>query len=396
MVWNDELEAELTTVSARLGGRKKRKLHSLEVSRVAQLDAVLLQDELLSLLRTQLDAATEHLPETWRSALGRFNPEVIAALKLLIWSFSVRINEPLPGDQLLNLRYRNEALFDKPHLRGLWYLPADAPTRLQRLGHGFGHVFVPMLWERAQEHALLNSWTSLEEDDWRRRVAEWMEKAERVYTVASAANLVVFLFEGTYRSVLERFLRLRVVPAQREAQLAVSFEFINQQLLYDGFSDLLMCLLPLIDWEGLRRRAASVWFAFEAVYTSFMKPWVRYLRKRFASIKRKVQKLHRRLVSKIAKQENGENETENETELKDEGFEILDDELTSSSSSSETEEKEEATKLICVSCGRDPPLMPFTTSCSHVYCYYCLKTLQITDKLQCVGCRAQITSSTRL
>ena len=40
--------------------------------------------------------------------IDRFRPELDAILQSLIWSFSVAVNAPSPGDQLQNVRYLSD------------------------------------------------------------------------------------------------------------------------------------------------------------------------------------------------------------------------------------------------------------------------------------------------
>ena len=64
---------------------------------------------------------------------------------------------------------------------------------------------------------------------------------------------------------------IKVAPkkkATREQKLEVAlreeseeFEMVNQQLLMEGFSEMLLVLLPLINWSGLKR-LGSRWIRF--------------------------------------------------------------------------------------------------------------------------------------
>jgi hypothetical protein len=56
-----------------------------------------------------------------------------------------------------------------------------------------------------------------------------------------------------YRSVLERLLGARLVYAAPDAQRAISFEYLNRQLVWTEMSELLLFLLPLVDVAALKR-----------------------------------------------------------------------------------------------------------------------------------------------
>mmetsp|Transcript_12339 Transcript_12339/g.23972 ORF Transcript_12339/g.23972 Transcript_12339/m.23972 type:complete len:405 (+) Transcript_12339:106-1320(+) len=404
-MWNAELEGELETVTSewRTRGLPRRDAR-LDVSRVAQLDALMLDGELISLLKTQASGVLACVPE-WEQASARFQPELMAVLRLVVWVFSTRVNAAPPGDALQNLRYRNEFVFDAAHKAGLLRLPGDDPSRLQRILHGVGSVLVPWAWERLEEHSLVHRWSSLDEDDWRNRAAKLMDKAERCYVLASLSNFVAFLYDGRYRSLLDRLLQMRVVYAKSEAHRAVSFEFINQQLLYDGFSDMLMCLLPVIDWDRLRRIALRSMLAVHAMYKRSARPWIRFLRKRLLGLLLFIRLKARQLRgSKLG--EDDSLDVLGQDGLKDERAPGADNDDDSSSQASSSVDDVDgvlvssAASLSCVSCSKSPACMPHRTNCGHVYCYFCLKVhqMQATEAagFKCERCAEPITQALRV
>ncbi|GBG27291.1 Peroxisome biosis factor 2 [Hondaea fermentalgiana] len=400
-MWNAELEGELETVTSSWRARGlARSAAKLDVSRVSQLDALMLDDELLALLKTHAGAVLACVPALEQRS-ARYQPEMMALLRAIVWIFSYRVNEAPPGDALQNLRYRNEGLFDEAHKRGLLKLPGDGPTRLQRLLHGAGAVVVPWVWERLEEHSLVHRWSSLDEDDWRHRAAKIMDKAERVYVLANLANFVLFLHNGRYRSLLDRLLQMRVVYATKEAHRPVSFEFINQQLLYDGFSDMLMCVLPLVDWTRLQRFGLRSVLALFSFYKRSVAPWLRFLRKRMLGlllfIRAKIRRARR--GSAISEDPNAQ-EDPLLTEAAADGEPAEDDAEADSDDPSSSLLTGPAGASACVVCAKSPACMPHETNCGHHYCYYCLKTTQMQasepSAFVCVRCDEPITRAKRL
>ena len=38
----------------------------------------------------------------------------------------------------------------------------------------------------------------------------------------------------------------------------VNFAFMNRQLLWEHFTQLALCVVPLVDWDGLRRQVSGL------------------------------------------------------------------------------------------------------------------------------------------
>ena len=55
------------------------------------------------------------------------------------------------------------------------------------------------------------------------------------------------------RSLLERVLRMRLVYAQPAMTRALSFEYLNRQLVWHELSELLLFLLPLLNMGAVKR-----------------------------------------------------------------------------------------------------------------------------------------------
>jgi hypothetical protein len=179
--------------------------------RVNQLDAVQLDDELSSMLRYQVRFSHFHhdfllhksfllRPQVLSTVkyapaelVDRLRPELDAALHALIWSFSVAVNTPSPGDQLQNLKYRStwsSAPSSSMHLSNL--------TVTQRSLHGLMSIGVRWGWQRLS-HAMTNAgWSFRPETDWRKRAYLWTRRIEIAYRCLSIVNFMAFLYKGRH------------------------------------------------------------------------------------------------------------------------------------------------------------------------------------------------------
>uniref|UniRef100_A0A7S2RVX5 RING-type E3 ubiquitin transferase (cysteine targeting) n=1 Tax=Mucochytrium quahogii TaxID=96639 RepID=A0A7S2RVX5_9STRA len=392
-MWSAELEREAESVSLDIRHGERSPLSKIDITRVSQLDAEMLDNELLALLKTQSQDIFKHLPQ-YQGVVARYQPEINAFLRGMLWFLALRVNKPSPGDELSNLRYRNESLFDASFKKGLMKLPNDAPTRVQRLLHGVATVLVPLGWERLRELSMINHWSALEEDDWRYQICILMGKLEKFWLVATLGNFLAFFYNGRYRSLVDRLLCIRAVYQKAEAHRAASFDFINQQLLYDGFSEMLMCLLPLVDWVKLRR-VSMKWYKSALLFYGL------HVYPRFTKLYKFFERVYRRYKKKRARHSNSSLENEADEGYSSDSSCALDDDEEYEFVDQVDDQPDTTSSLnpSCSFCHRERACVPFVTNCQHVYCYYCLKVSQLQQgpgDPVCALCDELITSSVRL
>mmetsp|Transcript_39281 Transcript_39281/g.63717 ORF Transcript_39281/g.63717 Transcript_39281/m.63717 type:complete len:324 (+) Transcript_39281:30-1001(+) len=212
---------------------------SPSILRVNQLDAAQLDLELTSLLKTQfLKAFALFKP----GLIDRIQPELEALLHFLVYRFTIYNGKPLPGIKLQNLRYRDERQGD-----------ADLPLgRAQRVLYGVLVIGGRWLWSRLNVVSTNHGWGDRPENDWRRRAWVALHHFETLYKVASIINLVLFLYNGRFRSIVDRFLRMRLVYSNPRLTRRVNFEYMNRQLVWKEFTELLLFIMPLINLEKLK------------------------------------------------------------------------------------------------------------------------------------------------
>jgi peroxin-2 len=75
----------------------------------------------------------------------------------------------------------------------------------------------------------------------------------------------VFLFNGRYRTLLDRILRLKLAPPISQVSREVSFEYLNRQLVWHAFTEFLLFLLPLVGISRWRRWLSRLWRGTKAL-----------------------------------------------------------------------------------------------------------------------------------
>ena len=72
-------------------------------------------------------------------------------------------------------------------------------------------------------------------------------------------SFLIFLLHGQYRTLLDRLLRLRLMPESSQLRNEISFEYLNRQLVWHAFTEFLLFMLPLLGIRRWRRWLAHVW-----------------------------------------------------------------------------------------------------------------------------------------
>lgn len=228
----------------------------VSVLRVNQLDARRLDIEISSLLRQQLSDLS--ISRSW--SINQFQPEVELTLKFLLWRFTVWLDRSTPGQSLQNLRYV-QASTDG---RGPSRLPSL--SKLQKLGFLGLWVVTPWLLHRSEGFAqFISDYPSggnegqfgilrisfIQLSRWYLR--RFLPFLGKVYTALTVANFIAFLRYGVFSDLRDRVLGVRLVHRDVFARRQVAFEYMNRVMIWNGISEFLMTVMPLVDLSRVRR-----------------------------------------------------------------------------------------------------------------------------------------------
>ncbi|XP_042036497.1 peroxisome biogenesis protein 2-like isoform X1 [Salvia splendens] len=230
----------------------------VEISRVNQVDAGRLDVEMSAMLKEQLVKVFSLLKP---GMLFQYEPELNAFLEFLIWRFSIWVDKPTPGNALMNLRYRDERAVE-PRVKVRMGLEGPGLTVSQKIWYCIATVGGQYIWARLQSFSAFRRWGDTEQcsnhlffikRSLARRSWFLLQRIEGFYKAASFGNLLIFLLTGRYRSLIERALRARLVYGSPNMNRSVSFEYMNRQLVWNEFSEMLLLLLPLLNSSSLRK-----------------------------------------------------------------------------------------------------------------------------------------------
>ncbi|KAF2301191.1 hypothetical protein GH714_020739 [Hevea brasiliensis] len=220
-------ETELASeVDEKFGGIFRVKNTNF-ISRVNQFDAARLDIEMSAMLKEQL-------------------VKVFSLMKFSIW-----VDKPTPGNALMNLRYRDDrAVVPREKVRT--GLEGPGLTMAQKLWYCIATVGGQYIWARLQTFSAFRRWGDSEQRPLARRAWILIQRIEGLYKAASFGNLLIFLFTGRFRNLVERVLRARLVYGHPNMNRAVSFEYMNRQLVWNEFSEMLLLLLPLLNSSSIK------------------------------------------------------------------------------------------------------------------------------------------------
>jgi peroxin-2 len=335
---------ELASLSHRL---PPKPLSNISIMRSSQLDAARLDEELTSMLKEQFMKIFALFQP---GLISRLQPELTLALDFLIFRLSVWTGQPLPGMALMNLRFRNEReststtrsrnnnMIDSTLLSGVG---GPGLSRRQRVLYGAGAVFVRYAWQRASQAAANARFNTNNSSSTSVRVWEGMKAAEAGYRIAALLNFFIFLKTGRYRTVLERVLGARLVYQRPSAPRALSFEYLNRQLVWHELSELLLFVLPLVNVAAVKRALRSF-----------------------------LPRLPILMMSSTSSAYCSSDQQQQQRQ----------------------QQQQQEQQGVCGICGITPILCPYTAlPCNHKYCYFCLRSHTEADpQYQCPICLVRV------
>jgi peroxin-2 len=216
--------------------------------RVGQVDAELLDDELLELLKGQVG---EGLKFFGTHITDSYTPEILLALRLILFKLSIWNNNASYGAHLQGLRY-TDARSSRPD--------RPPPKPWQKAAYGIITIGGRYAWTKWEDYLLASS------EDYTRPQSNTLKLASRItenlanfHDIASLTSFLVFLVNGRYRTLTDRLLRLRLTPTSHSTSREVSFEYLNRQLVWHAFTEFLLFLLPLVGISRWRRILSRTW-----------------------------------------------------------------------------------------------------------------------------------------
>ncbi|KAG8939332.1 peroxisome assembly protein (Peroxin-2) [Tulasnella sp. 408] len=247
-------------------------------------------------------------------------------------------------------------------------------------------ILVPYLHAKLRSHALSYSWPDIPRSDIRRQTWELVTRLETFHATFGLLGFLLFLHNGKYRSLTDRFLGLKLVPARKNVSRNVNYEFMNRQMVWHAFTEFLLFILPLINTRLVRRRVTQYLIATKAYVTSKTRGYAS------ASAYSNSQIGPSKLAGKYAS-------------LPEDCCAICAEDASSAAATGSTT-SQTGVSLPSLSLSSDgvptfPITIPYRTSCGHEYCYSCLTVRMLRAHedgdpgWECLRCKETVKSAFR-
>lgn len=215
--------------------------------RVGQVDAELLDEELLHLLNARAGEALKyfgpHLADDW-------SKEIILALRAILFKLSIWDHGASYGAVLQNLRYTDA--------RSKGIIPSP-PSRWQKSLYGAFTILGRYGWEKWESWLLDHGAGYSTPSGTMQLVVRLTSWLSTTHSIATFISFLIFLINGRYRTLADRVLRLRLASASSQGIREISFEYLNRQLVWHAFTEFLLFLLPLVGIGRWRRWLGRAW-----------------------------------------------------------------------------------------------------------------------------------------
>lgn len=196
------------------------------VSRVNQLDSDLLDKEITKIIQEQLGNVYKELP---LGLLSKFQPEIDCVLKSIIWVCSIHRNSSTFGQQILAITYHKDQL-----------------TRHKLILHYLLTICAP--YAKDFSHLRLTSHLMIQ------KTIAWMECFTKILTVL---NFFRFLKVGVHPSLVDYALSWSHASNSGTKMRNIGYDYMNRELIWTGFLELLNVTVPLINLHSMKRRITS-------------------------------------------------------------------------------------------------------------------------------------------
>lgn len=197
------------------------------VSRINQIDAAQLDEEIYKVLRSQAKEITKHQPI---EKIDRCQPEIDALLRYLVWYFSLRRGNSTFGQQLLDLRYENITGTKSVLYLILTIVPAYARDKLANT-------------------------------DVDRNFKTAFDRIANVARLLELINLLVFLHRGTQPRLVEYLLGIANSATTVHKPRNIGYSYMTRELLWHGLTELFATGLPIVNFHYLKHTAKKLFAA---------------------------------------------------------------------------------------------------------------------------------------
>lgn len=109
-------------------------------------------------------------------------------------------------------------------------------TQGQKIAYGLFTVGGQYAWTRANRYITMKGWGEMDESSTKYKIYQILQTGEKYWKAFSLLNFLIFLWNGRYRTLIDRILAMRLVYSKKSMNRQVSFEFLNRQMVWHAFT----------------------------------------------------------------------------------------------------------------------------------------------------------------
>jgi len=194
---------------------------------VSQLDANIIDQEVYEILTLQFNKIFTFFSE---KMFEKYKPELSLLLQMILFRLSIWSFGSTHGYQLQNLKFNlpNNLIKKRTTLICYFFLDCLLPYIIKRLS-----IFI-------------QPWALETNESQKKKFWKLLVRIEEIIKVLKLINFVVFLYDGKYVTLVHRLLSLKVIPLQHTARM-ISFDYLNRQLIWNGFTEFMLFIVPKIN-----------------------------------------------------------------------------------------------------------------------------------------------------
>ncbi|EGG08824.1 uncharacterized protein MELLADRAFT_84390 [Melampsora larici-populina 98AG31] len=239
----------------------------MNFNRVNQIHSSLLDQELWETLIPSIHQITQSI------SLDRYNLEFITFLKFYWISTSLKHHQTTFGSKLSNLKFNPSS--SNHHTQ---YKSTNQSLGSHQLSIYIILKILPSyLNSRLRDYMLSSSWSdytstpnlsslfsssthpSIRKKYWFRFIWDTYNLLDQIDSSAKFINFSIFLYNGQYRSLMERLLKIQWVSSNSiNSNQTLSFEYLNRQLVWESITDFIIFILPFINLKRTKLRILQI------------------------------------------------------------------------------------------------------------------------------------------
>lgn len=205
------------------------------VSRINQVDAVQLDDEIYKVLRSQTDEIAKYFSP---GKVAKWRPEIDVLIKYFIWNYSLKTDSSTFGQRLLNLSYKN--LDKRKSFLLLLFLTVPDYLRERFVNENSILSRLPSSYQRSKYRG-------------------YIEQVDNFFHLLNYIWIFFFLNLGNQPRFVEWLLGIYNQSEKISKPRSIGYSYMTRELLWHGLIELFTISLPTIDFRRIQKFWNNLW-----------------------------------------------------------------------------------------------------------------------------------------